>query len=51
MSDYSREALQLDRYFGELATHWQGWKGDKAWEALGLSLAAWHDGLGHVTLT
>jgi hypothetical protein len=47
---YSREALQLDSYFAGLAKQWRGWKGDKEWEALGLRLAARHDGLGHVTL-
>jgi len=47
---YSREALQLDSYFADLAKHWRGWEGDKNWEALGLRLAARHDGLGHVTL-
>lgn len=43
---YSREALQLDSYFAGLAKRWRGWKGDKEWEALGLRLAARHDGLG-----
>ena len=28
----------------------RGWRGKKEWEALGLRLAAQHDGLGHVTL-
>jgi uncharacterized protein DUF6228 len=47
---YSRDALRLDAYFGELAKQWRGWKGDIEWEALGLRLTARHDGLGHVTL-
>jgi Family of unknown function (DUF6228) len=47
---YSREELHLDRYFADLAAQWRGWEGDKEWEALGLRLAARHDGLGHVTL-
>ena len=47
---YSREVLRLDSYFAELAEHWRGWSGDKEWEALGLRLAARHDGLGHVAL-
>jgi uncharacterized protein DUF6228 len=50
LSWYSREALHLDSYFAGLAKQWRGWKGDKEWEALGLRLAARHDGLGHVTL-
>ena len=47
---YSRDALALDAYFADLAEHWRGWRGEKEWEALGLRLAARHDGLGHVTL-
>jgi Family of unknown function (DUF6228) len=47
---YSREALQLDVYFADLAKHWRGWDGVKEWESLGLLLGARHDGLGHVTL-
>jgi Family of unknown function (DUF6228) len=47
---YSREELQLDRYFADLANQWRGWDGEKEWEAFGLRLAARHDGLGHVTL-
>jgi len=47
---YSRDALQLDAYFADLATQWRGWDGAREWEALGLRLAARHDGLGHVTL-
>jgi hypothetical protein len=47
---YSGEALRLDAYFDELAKQWRGWEGDIEWEALGLRLAARHDGLGHVTL-
>jgi hypothetical protein len=46
----SREELQLDAYFVDLAAAWRGWVGEKHWEALGLRLAARHDGLGHVTL-
>jgi hypothetical protein len=47
---YSRDVLRLDAYFHELAKQWRGWNGDIQWEALGLRLAARHDGLGHVTL-
>lgn len=47
---YSGDALRLDAYFNELAEQWRGWDGDIEWEALGLRLAARHDGLGHVTL-
>lgn len=46
----SREKLDLDAYFADLAAHWRGWEGDKEWEATGLAFAARHDGLGHVTL-
>jgi hypothetical protein len=47
---YSRDALQLDAYFADLATQWRGWAGAKEWESLGLRLSARHDGLGHVTV-
>jgi hypothetical protein len=47
---HSRNALELDAYFADLAENWRGWRGKKEWEALGLRLAAQHDGLGHVTL-
>ena len=47
---YSGDALRLDAYFRELAKQWRRWKGDIEWEALGLRLAARHDGSGHVTL-
>jgi hypothetical protein len=46
---YSGDALRLDAYFGELASSGRGWEGDIEWEALGLRLAARHDGLAHVT--
>jgi hypothetical protein len=46
----SRDELHLDAYFADLAAKWRGWEGKKHWEALGLALAARHDGLGHVTL-
>lgn len=47
---YSGEELQLDAYFADLAAGWRGWEGERRWEALGLRLAARHDGVGHVTL-
>ena len=47
---FSRDALRLDVYLADLAHNWRGWDGEKAWEALGLRLAARHDGLGHVTI-
>jgi hypothetical protein len=47
---FSGDTLRLDAYFNELAEHWRGWNGDIEWEALGLRLAARHDGLGHVTI-
>lgn len=47
---HSGTALELDRYFASLAKRWRGWRGTREWESLGMSLAARHDGLGHVTL-
>jgi hypothetical protein len=47
---HSGEELHLDAWFAELAVEWRGWQGEKQYEALGLRLAARHDGLGHVTL-
>jgi hypothetical protein len=47
---HSGDALRLDSYFGALAEDWRGWEGERGWEALGLRLAARHDGLGHVAL-
>jgi hypothetical protein len=47
---HSGDELRLDAYFGELASQWRGWAGEKEWESLGLRLAARHDGLGHVTI-
>lgn len=50
MNGNSGEELHLDAYFADLARDWRGWQGDRQWNALGLRLAARHDGLGHVTL-
>jgi uncharacterized protein DUF6228 len=46
----SGEQLHLDAWFAALAAEWLGWQGERRYEALGLRLAARHDGLGHVTL-
>jgi Family of unknown function (DUF6228) len=42
----------LTELFDELAEHWRAWDGAKRWRAPegGLALAAFNDGLGHVTL-
>ena len=47
---YSRDVLALDSWFADLADAWRGWSGTREWKALGLALAAQHDGLGHVRL-
>lgn len=43
----------LSSYFGDIAAHWRGWKGEKCWNDLEerCTLMATHDGRGHVTLT
>lgn len=43
----------LSEYADDLAQHWRGWRGSKAWETDGgqLKLTSVHDGVGHVTAT
>jgi Family of unknown function (DUF6228) len=42
----------LDAFFDRLVARWRGWQGEQVWEALEhqMSIAASHDGLGHVRL-
>jgi hypothetical protein len=42
----------LDAFFDRLAASWRGWQGEQVWEALEhqMSIAATHDGTGHVRL-
>jgi Family of unknown function (DUF6228) len=42
----------LDAFFDRLVASWRGWQGEQVWEALEhqLSIAASHDGIGHVRL-
>jgi uncharacterized protein DUF6228 len=45
-----RDVLGLAAFLEDLAERWRGWDGDRAWESLGLVLAARHDRSGHVTV-
>ena len=42
----------LDAFFDRLVASWRGWQGEQVWEALEhqVSIAASHDGIGHVRL-
>ena len=42
----------LPRYFAELGRTWRGWVGERIWRSAGerLTLAASHDGIGHVLI-
>lgn len=46
------EPEQLAEFFDGLAENWRGWNGEQTWNSVedDLSLAATHDGLGHVLL-
>jgi hypothetical protein len=46
------EPERLVQFFDDLAVDWRGWDGRRAWTSVehDLSLAATHDGLGHVLL-
>lgn len=43
----------LPAYFAELGQSWRGWTGERVWQSAGekLTLAARHDGIGHVLIT
>ena len=46
------QGQDLDAFFDRLVASWRGWQGEQVWEALEhqMSIAASHDGLGHVRL-
>jgi hypothetical protein len=50
---YAYEPTELATYFQDLAAHWRGWSGEKAWCSLEgeLSLSATSDSTGHTSLT
>jgi len=53
VSVYGLEIIGPSQFFGELASSWKGWKGEKTWRSLEgeLELSATCDKLGHVILT
>jgi hypothetical protein len=46
------QGRDLDAFFDRLVGNWRGWQGEQRWESLEhqLSIAAAHDGIGHVRL-
>ncbi len=46
------QGRDLDAFFDHLVSNWRGWQGEQRWESLehDLSIAATHDGAGHVHL-
>jgi hypothetical protein len=49
---YPLEVVSLEKFFGELARDWKGWKGERKWASLEdeLTLSASCDRLGHIFL-
>ncbi len=49
---YAEEPSHMGAFFRDLATHWQGWKGQKQWGSLEgeLQFTATSDSTGHTTL-
>jgi hypothetical protein len=52
LEGWSNASLRLAAFFEDLATHWDGWVGEKVWEddAATFRLRATHDGKGLVLL-
>jgi hypothetical protein len=46
------QGRDLDAFFDRLAANWRGWQGEQRWDSLehDMSIAAAHDGIGHVRL-